>query len=92
MLLYPLVNLTVILPLSVYRLLGLTGKQGSPQALAICGCIFSLGGFANVLLYSFSRVSHIATDQHCPCYVILMHLVLTAHLSGCARAVTFWRC
>jgi hypothetical protein len=57
MLLYPLVNLAVILPLSVFRLMGLAGKGGSPQALAVCGCIFSLGGLANTILYSFSRVS-----------------------------------
>lgn len=57
MLLYPLVNVTVILPLSVFRLLGLAGQHGSPQALAVCGCIFALGGLANTILYSFSRVS-----------------------------------
>lgn len=57
MLLYPLVNLAVILPLSVFRLAGLAGQHGSPQALAVCGCIFALGGLANTILYSFSRVS-----------------------------------
>lgn len=56
MLLYPLVNLTVILPLSIFRLLGLAGQHGSPEALAVCGSIFALGGLANTVLYSFSRV------------------------------------
>lgn len=57
MLLYPLVNLAVILPLSVFRLLGIAGQHGSPKALAVCGSIFALGGLANAILYSFSRVS-----------------------------------
>lgn len=56
MLLYPLINLTVIMPLSVYRVMALAGQPGSVQALAACGCIFSLGGLANVILYTFSRV------------------------------------
>ena len=57
MLAYPLVNLSVILPLSIYRLSALAGRPGGPTALAACGFIFALGGFANVLLYSFTRVS-----------------------------------
>ena len=57
MLAYPLVNLAVILPLSTYRLASLAGKTGSPGMQAGCGVIFSLGGFANVILYSFTRVS-----------------------------------
>ena len=57
MLAYPLVNLTVILPLSIYRLSALAGRPGGPKALAACGFMFALGGFANVLLYSFTRVS-----------------------------------
>lgn len=56
MLIYPLVNLSVIMPLSVYRVMALAGKTGSPQALAACGSIFALGGLANTLLYTFSRV------------------------------------
>lgn len=57
MLIYPLVNLSVIMPLSVYRVMALAGKTGSPQALAACGSIFALGGLANATLYTFSRVS-----------------------------------
>lgn len=60
MLIYPLVNLSVIMPLSVYRVMALAGKPGSPEAVAACGCIFSLGGLANALLYTFSRVRVIA--------------------------------
>lgn len=56
MLLYPLVNLAVIMPLSVYRVMALAGQPGSAQALAACGSIFSLGGLANAILYTFSRV------------------------------------
>lgn len=57
MLLYPLVNLTVIMPLSVYRVMSLAGREASPQTLAACGSIFALGGLANVVLYASSRVS-----------------------------------
>lgn len=57
MLLYPLVNLSVIMPLSVYRVMSFAGKTGSPQALAACGSIFALGGLANAVLYTFSRLS-----------------------------------
>ena len=57
MLAFPLVNLAVILPLSVYRLSALAGRQGSPQALAACGVIFALGGFANCTMYCLTRVS-----------------------------------
>lgn len=57
MLAFPLVNLAVILPLSVYRLSALAGRQGSPQALAVCGFIFALGGFANCTMYCLTRVS-----------------------------------
>jgi len=70
MLAYPLVNLTVILPLSIFRLSSLAGRPGSPGTLAGCGVIFSLGGFANVVLYSLTRrllrlpSSTDSSDQH----------------------------
>lgn len=63
MLAYPLVNLTVILPLSIYRLAQLAGRPGSPRSLAACGFIFALGGFANVLLYSLTRVSQTSAGR-----------------------------
>lgn len=57
MLAYPVVNLIVLLPLSVYRISELAGHRGSPQLLAACGFVFSLGGFANVMIYSLTRVN-----------------------------------
>ncbi|KAK9894392.1 hypothetical protein P389DRAFT_181112 [Cystobasidium minutum MCA 4210] len=63
MLLYPLVNLAVIMPLSVYRVMALAGQPGSAQALAACGSIFSLGGLANAILYTFSRSLNIVRMQ-----------------------------
>lgn len=64
MLLYPLVNLMVILPLSIYRISSLAGLKASSQALAVCGAIFALGGFANVMLYSFTRVGDLLCPDH----------------------------
>ncbi|KAL7007167.1 hypothetical protein EMMF5_003393 [Cystobasidiomycetes sp. EMM_F5] len=49
MLAYPVVNFVVILPLSMYRLSSLSGNVWSSDALAICGSIFALGGFANTI-------------------------------------------
>lgn len=57
MLLYPLVNLVVVMPLSIYRIMALAGTESRPEALATCGCIFALGGFVNAVLYASSRVS-----------------------------------
>jgi hypothetical protein len=76
LLLFPLVNLTVILPLSIYRVLALSNTvESTPQGLAVCGSIFSLGGLANVVLYSFTRVSKGCKD----------HSKSTRVLAACAR-------
>ncbi|KAM0750852.1 hypothetical protein T439DRAFT_241183 [Meredithblackwellia eburnea MCA 4105] len=55
MLIYPLVYIITILPLSCFRIAALAGHPWSVQVQLGAGVIFTLSGFANCVVYAFTR-------------------------------------
>jgi hypothetical protein len=59
MLLYPLANGLVVLPIATMRLAAIAGHQVPTHALVAAGVLLSLSGCINVIFYAFTR--HIVT-------------------------------
>ncbi|SGY14856.1 BQ5605_C013g07132 [Microbotryum silenes-dioicae] len=55
MLIYPLVYLITILPISVYRFALLSGKTPPIHYALAAGCVFTLSGMINCLVYASTR-------------------------------------
>ncbi|GAA5849074.1 hypothetical protein JCM8547_006435 [Rhodosporidiobolus lusitaniae] len=55
MMAYPFVYIATILPLSCYRIAGMTGKHWSLHYALAAGTIFTLSGFCNCLIYALTR-------------------------------------
>lgn len=55
MLMYPIAFIFMILPLSAYRLASLAGHEWGITAATICGSMYCLSGFIDVLLFGTTR-------------------------------------
>ncbi|KAI5478133.1 NAD(P)-binding protein [Pseudohyphozyma bogoriensis] len=55
MLAYPLLYIASILPLATYRAAAMAGHTWSIHILLACGTIFTLSGFFNSMIYTFTR-------------------------------------
>ncbi|POY75283.1 hypothetical protein BMF94_1653 [Rhodotorula taiwanensis] len=55
MLLYPIVYVATILPLSIYRIAAMTGQNWSVHVLLGAGAVFTLSGAANCTIYALTR-------------------------------------
>lgn len=43
------------MPITCFRLAGMTGHRGPTSVLTLCGCLLSLSGAVNLILFSFTR-------------------------------------
>ncbi|KAI9611406.1 hypothetical protein H4Q26_008356 [Puccinia striiformis f. sp. tritici PST-130] len=55
MLMYPIAFIFMILPLSAYRLASLAGHEWGITAATVCGTLYCLSGFIDVLLFGTTR-------------------------------------
>jgi hypothetical protein len=65
LLLYPAIYVILELPIAVARISEFAGKDFSLRAVYVGGCLFSLQGFAQVILYSTTRKGIISWDWVC---------------------------